>query len=109
MKATFKERSIYFSPLLAFKAGLSVGSRVFLFSIKGSGEYAFHKADKEMEDAGMFVSHVRITPDGKLYITPVSPPVALITASMRLSYKNKATIKVEKSKVRNMNIFIFKK
>lgn len=109
MKATFKERSIYFYPLLAIKAGLRAGSRVFLFTIKGTGEYAFHKADKEMEDAGMFVSQVRITPDGKLYITPVSPPVALITASMRLSYKNKATVKVVKSKVREMNIFIFKK
>ncbi|MDD3064579.1 MAG: hypothetical protein PHX50_17495 [Massilibacteroides sp.] len=109
MKATFKERSIYFSPLLAFKAGLSVGSRVFVFSIKGTGEYAFHKADKYMEDSGILAYPVRITPDGKLYITPIAPPVALITASMRLSYRNKATINVEKAKVRNMNIFIFKK
>lgn len=109
MKVTFKDRNIYFSRALANESNLRKGSKVFLFSVKGTKTFGFHKSDSDMENRGILVYPVRTTPSGKLYITPIAPPVALITASMRLSYKNKATVKVKKSKVREMNIFIFKK
>ena len=60
-----------------------------------------------MKRSGILLCPVRNTPTGKLYITPMAPPVDLITATMRLPNNRRATVRVKKSKVKEMDIFIF--
>lgn len=123
MKATFKDRSIYLSNELAKEAKIRKGSSIFLFGIKGRNTYGFHKGSKDMERSGILLCPVRNTPTGKLYVTPMAPPVDLITATMRLPNNRRATVRVKKSIiakksivkksiakksiVKKMNIFIF--
>ena len=42
----------------------------------------------------------------KLYITPIAPPVDLITATMRLPNNRRVTVRVKKSKVKKW-IYLF--
>ncbi len=107
MKVTFKDRSIYLSNELAKEAKIRKGSSIFLFGIKGEHTFGFHKGSKDMKRSGILLCPVRNTPTGKLYITPMSPPVDLITATMRLPNNRRATVRVKKSKVKEMDIFIF--
>ncbi len=109
MEVTFKDDNIYFSDNLSKEAKLRAGNSVFMFSISTSSTFGFHKADSGMAKSGILVYPVKKTPTGKLYITPIAPPVGLIKAVMRLSFKRKKTIKVEKSKVNDLDIFILKK
>lgn len=107
MKATFKDGSIYLSDKLAKEAKIRKGSSIFLFGIKGMNTFGFHKGSIGMERSGVLLCPVRNTPTGKLYITPIAPPVDLITATMRLPNNRRVTVRVKKSKVKEMDIFIF--
>ena len=107
MKVTFKDRNIYLSDTLAKEAKIRKGGSIFLFGIKGRHTFGFHKGSNDMKRSGILLCPVRNTPTGKLYITPMFPPVDLITATMRLPNNRRATVRVKKSKVKEMDIFIF--
>lgn len=104
MKITLKERNMYFSTALAEEANIKKGSHVFVFSVIGENTFGFHKANKEMQKT-MITYPVRSTITGNLYIIPFAPPVGLISAKMRLSYKHKITLKVRKRMLKNLPLY----
>lgn len=109
MKATLKDNKIYLSKELVKEARVKAGNRLFFFSLKGENRFGFHKADPEMAKSDMLTYPIRRSVSGKLYVTPTAPPVGLIKATMRLSYKDQKTVSVSKQNLKELDIFIINK
>ena len=107
MKITLKNSSIYFSSALVKDAGITRESEIFVFEVPAEKTFGFHLADKGMSKT-MMTYPVRTTPTGKLYVIPIAPPVGYIKAKMRLSYKVKKTMAVEKRMLKELPIYTFK-